>query len=117
VSGAQVIGDREQLRRVVRNLLDNAERHTRDTMTVELHEENTVAELAVVDDGPGIPDSERERIFERFSRLDEARSRDAGGTGLGLAIAREIVTAHGGTLTLADTPIGTRFVVTLPVAR
>jgi signal transduction histidine kinase len=71
--------------------------------------------LVVEDDGAGIPESERERVFERFVRLDEARDRDAGGSGLGLAIVREIVTAHGGTVTVSTSALGgARFVVRLP---
>lgn len=116
LSGGQVTGDADQLRRVLRNLLDNAERHAASAVCVELREADTTAELAVTDDGRGIPPDQQALIFERFTRLDNARSRGAGGTGLGLAIAREIVVAHGGTLTLADTETGTTFVVTLPAA-
>ena len=73
--------------------------------------------LAVSDDGPGIPPELHGRVFERFARLDEARTPSEGGTGLGLAIAREIVEAHGGTITIDPTPrTGARFVVRLPLA-
>jgi signal transduction histidine kinase len=73
--------------------------------------------LEVTDDGPGVPAEDRERIFDRFVRLDEARGRDAGGAGLGLAITREIVVAHGGEVAVADAPgAGARFVVRLPAA-
>jgi signal transduction histidine kinase len=71
--------------------------------------------LTVADDGPGIPELERERVFERFARLDDARSADTGGTGLGLAITRDIVERHGGTITIdPDHRLGTRFRITLP---
>jgi signal transduction histidine kinase len=75
------------------------------------------ARLQIDDDGSGIPEPERRRVFERFVRLDDARSRDSGGSGLGLAIVAEIVTAHGGTVTIADSPLGgARFEVVLPIA-
>ena len=70
-------------------------------------------ELSVADDGPGVPASARERVFERFARLDEGRARDAGGTGLGLAIVREVVVAHGGSVTVDGAP-GARFLISLP---
>jgi signal transduction histidine kinase len=116
MSGGQVMGDADQLRRVVRNLLDNAERHAASVVRVQLHETDGAVEVAIVDDGPGIPPDQRARVFERFARLDDARARDAGGTGLGLAIAREIVVAHDGTLTIPDTDTGTTFRVRLPAA-
>jgi len=73
--------------------------------------------LIVSDDGPGVPEAERERIFERFVRLDTDRARSAGGSGLGLAIVAEIVAAHGGTVVVEDAPGGgAGFVVRLPVA-
>jgi signal transduction histidine kinase len=116
VSGAQVMGDAAQLARAVRNLLDNAVRHARSTVGVELRERDGVAVLVVRDDGPGIPPAERERVFERFTRLDDARSRDRGGSGLGLSIAKEIVEAHGGTIRIAGDGPGTAFVVELAAA-
>jgi signal transduction histidine kinase len=73
--------------------------------------------LTVADDGPGVPEGDRERVFERFVRLDDARARDDGGAGLGLAIVREIVSRHGGTITLGDAPGGgALFTVRLPTA-
>ncbi|WP_347589561.1 ATP-binding protein [Acrocarpospora sp. B8E8] len=89
------------LTRVITNLLSNALRHAESSITVRLTPDAT---LDIIDDGPGIPPGHRESIFDRFTRLDEARDRDAGGAGLGLAIARDIAHAHGGTLTVADTP-------------
>ena len=102
VSGAHVSGDRGQLGRAVKNLLDNAERHAHSRVVLALQELDGYAVLAISDDGPGIPVSGVEQIFERFSRLDKARATDTGGTGLGLAISREIVERHGGTLNLTN---------------
>jgi signal transduction histidine kinase len=112
-----VRGVRMQLVRLLGNLLDNAERYAGSTVTVGAARLDGQALLTVADDGPGIPSADRERVFERFTRLDTARSRDAGGTGLGLAIAREIARAHGGTLRVEDAPSGARFVLRLPLAR
>jgi signal transduction histidine kinase len=116
VSGGQVIGDPDQLRRAFRNLLDNAERHAASVVRVQLHETDSTVELTVTDDGPGIPPDQRAAVFERFARLDGARTRDVGGTGLGLAIAREIIVAHRGALAITDTDAGATFLVTLPAA-
>jgi signal transduction histidine kinase len=74
-----------------------------------------LAVLEVVDDGAGIPPEHREKVFQRFVRLDAARSRDAGGTGLGLPIAREIARAHNGSLTIEDSDLGARFVLQMPL--
>ena len=114
VSAAAVRGHREELGRVVRNLLENAARHAESEVSVRLRTDDGEVTLAVGDDGPGIPPEDRERVFERFTRLDGARDRDAGGTGLGLAIAREIVEAHGGTIAVEDSPLGAHLVVRLP---
>ena len=114
VSAAQVTGHSDELRRVVRNLLDNARRHATSTITIELSESDGRASLIVADDGPGIPTEQRAMIFERFTRLDEART-GAGQAGLGLAIVHDIVTRLGGTITVNDAPNGgARFVVTVP---
>jgi signal transduction histidine kinase len=113
VSAAAVVGVPSQLTRAVQNLLDNAERHAATTVTITLAESDGVAMLTVSDDGAGIPPDKRAEIFERFTRLDDARTRDAGGTGLGLAITRDIVQRHHGTIRLADSPT-TTFVVELP---
>jgi len=114
VSAAQVVGDRDELRRVVRNLLDNARRHAASTVTVELSERGGRASLIVVDDGPDIPLERRTVVFERFARLDEART-GGGRAGLGLAIVADIVARHDGTVCIDDAPNGgARFVVTLP---
>ncbi len=114
VSAAPVRGQSADLARVVANLLDNAVRHATRRVQVALDVRENSAVLVVHDDGPGIPPERREQIFERFARLDEGRSRDRGGTGLGLAIAREVVAAHGGTITAEDAAVGARMVVRLP---
>jgi signal transduction histidine kinase len=116
VSGAQVTGDAELLRRAVRNVLDNAERHAASTVTVALSEFDDRAVLSVADDGPGIPSEQVTRIFERFARIDQARDRQRGGAGLGLAITREIVTQHQGTIAVDPSESGARFVIRLPLS-
>jgi len=116
VSAAQVTGDPDQLRRVIRNLADNAERHASGRVTFRLEERAGHAHLTVADDGPGIPAQERERIFERFARLEDARTRASGGAGLGLAIVRDLVARHGGTVTAeATTAPGAHLLVRLPL--
>ncbi|WP_326645610.1 ATP-binding protein [Nonomuraea fuscirosea] len=112
---ALVHGDRLQLVRLLTNLVDNAERHAASTVTVSLSTEGGQAVLAVSDDGSGVPADQRERIFERFARLEDARAKDAGGTGLGLPIARQIAEHHGGTLTVEDSGQGARFVARIPL--
>ncbi|MDQ2748216.1 MAG: HAMP domain-containing histidine kinase [Actinomycetota bacterium] len=115
VSAARVSGDVHQLARAIANLADNAERHARTTITFELSEHGGVSVLVVADDGPGIPPEQRQTVFERFTRLDEPRSRDAGGAGLGLAIVADIVARHRGTITITSSASGgARFVMTLP---
>jgi signal transduction histidine kinase len=114
LGGGRVRGDPEQLRRLVRNLLDNAERHASGTVRVSLRQADGTVELAVGDDGAGIAVENRERVFRRFVRLDEARSRLGGGTGLGLAIVRDVATAHAGTVEILDAAPGATFVVRLP---
>ncbi|WP_067450027.1 sensor histidine kinase [Actinomadura macra] len=111
-----VRGVRMQLVRLLGNLLDNAERYADEVVSVGVTREDRHALLTVTDDGAGIPPQDRERVFERFTRLDSARSRGAGGTGLGLAIAREIAQAHGGTLRVEECTRGARFVLRLPLA-
>ncbi|MFH9712065.1 sensor histidine kinase [Streptomyces luteogriseus] len=102
----EVAGSRGQLGRVLANLLDNAQRHARSAVTVQVRREGDRAVVGVADDGDGVPEDDRERIFERFVRLDAARSRDDGGAGLGLAIARDVAVRHGGTLTAGRGPAG-----------
>ncbi|WP_327234459.1 HAMP domain-containing histidine kinase [Streptomyces sp. NBC_01317] len=113
----EVTGSRGQLARVLGNLLDNAQRHAASSVTVSVHRRAGRIVLAVADDGPGVPEAERERVFERFVRLDDARARDDGGAGLGLAIARDVAHRHGGTLTVTQAPLGgARFELALPPA-
>jgi signal transduction histidine kinase len=115
VGPGRVRGDAVALGQVVRNLLDNAARHADQQVAVGVRQQGDGVVLSVEDDGPGVPVAERERVFERFRRLDDARSRDAGGSGLGLAIVREVVAAHGGSVALDSSPLGgARFVVRLP---
>ncbi|GAA3954925.1 hypothetical protein GCM10023085_41700 [Actinomadura viridis] len=113
--GVEVSGVRMQLVRLLGNLLDNAERYAGGKVEVMVSATGSRARLTVTDDGPGIPAADRERVFERFTRLDTARSRGAGGAGLGLAIAREIAQAHRGSLSIEDSRKGARFVLLLPL--
>ncbi|MER6143029.1 HAMP domain-containing sensor histidine kinase [Streptomyces sparsogenes] len=113
----EVAGSRGQLARVLGNLVDNAQRHAREEVRVTVREEGDWGVVEVADDGSGVPEGERERVFERFVRLDDARSRDDGGAGLGLAIARDVVLRHGGRLGVRDAPDGgALFEVRLPRA-
>ncbi|QFZ24648.1 HAMP domain-containing histidine kinase [Saccharothrix syringae] len=109
-----VRGSHALLDRLLGNLLDNAERHATTAITVRLTS-SSQAVLEVHDDGPGIPPEDRERIFDRFTRLDDARTRDTGGTGLGLPIARRIAANHHGTLHAEGGP-GARLVARIPLA-
>lgn len=115
VSAGRVLGDEDALRRVVRNLAENAARHASSQVSLTLDTTAGVVRLDVDDDGPGVPEGERARIFERFVRLDEARARRQGGSGLGLAIVAELVAVHGGTVRVGTAPGlgGARFTVTL----
>jgi len=113
-----VTGDPDGLRRLLRNLIDNALRYAKSRVEVAAHREDSEAVLTVSDDGPGIPEADRERAFDRFVRLDDARSRDetqAGGAGLGLAIVRAIARTHDGSAYLEDSTPGLRAVVRIPV--
>ena len=110
-----VHGNSRQLHRLLTNLLDNAQRHSQHRVDVHLRASGTTVVVEVDDDGKGVAPGYRERIFDRFTRLDEARSRDQGGTGLGLAIARDIAHRHAGTLQVGDAPTGgARFTLQLP---
>ncbi|GAA0383229.1 hypothetical protein GCM10009530_37570 [Microbispora corallina] len=111
-----VRASRIKLARLLDNLVANAERHTRSTIEIVVSVEPPEAVLEVIDDGPGIPPADRERVFERLCRLEEARLRDPGGSGLGLPIAREIAQTYGGRLYAADSPRGARLVLRLPLA-
>lgn len=116
VDDVVVAGRRAELRRVVLNLVDNATRFADERIDVTLEHIGDRAVLVVDDDGPGIPEPDRTRVFDRFTRLDEGRARDDGGAGLGLAIVRSIVTSHGGSVRVEAAPIGgARLIVDLPV--
>jgi signal transduction histidine kinase len=103
---APLKGDPGQLSRLLRNLVDNAERHATKEITVTVRSTPLTVTLEVADDGPGIAREHRERVFDRFTRLDESRDSGTGGTGLGLAIAREIAHVHGGSLVVGEQPLG-----------
>jgi signal transduction histidine kinase len=105
--------DRLKIARLVTNLIDNAERHAASQILIIAFADGSTAVLEVVDDGAGIAVELREKVFERFTRLEDSRNRDPEGTGLGLAIARQIAQQHHGTLTIEDSPCGARFVLRL----
>ncbi|WP_432505601.1 sensor histidine kinase [Kineococcus arenarius] len=115
---ARVLGDAGQLTRVVRNLIDNAARHARGRVLLAVRTVGPDAVLSVTDDGPGVPEADRERVFDRFVRLQDSRERATGGTGLGLAIVAAAVAAHGGSVrcTGARPAPGAEFEVRLPLA-
>ncbi len=116
VSAARVQGDADALRTMFRNVGENAARHASSRVDITLVERGGEVVLTVDDDGPGIPESERVRVLQRFVRLDEARSRDVGGSGLGLSIVDEVVRAHGGSVSIEPSPLGgARIQITLPV--
>jgi signal transduction histidine kinase len=96
----------DDLRRALVNLLDNAVRHARTAVQVGLRADGPLVVVEVSDDGTGIPAADRDRVFERFTRLDDARDRDAGGSGLGLAIVRQIAQRSGGDVHLDEAPGG-----------
>jgi signal transduction histidine kinase len=117
VSAGRVWGNASELTSVVRNLVDNAARHARSTVAVSVRDEGPWVVVRVEDDGAGVPPEDRDRIFERFARLEEGRSRDGGGAGLGLALSRRIVEQHGGRIHVEDRDGGgAAFVVTFPSA-
>jgi signal transduction histidine kinase len=108
--------DPDALRRILRNLVDNAVRHARTSVTVNTHRRDAEIVLEIRDDGPGIPEQDRPRAFDRFTRFDEARARDEGGCGLGLAIVAELVRLHHGRTALDDAHPGLLATVHLPAA-
>ena len=115
---AMVDGDPEQFHRMVRNLVHNAEEHADQRITVSVTRGPSTVRLQIADDGPGIPVDQRRTVFERFVRLDTARTRDTGGTGLGLAIVNDVVISHGGSITVTDSdPHGATFTIELPARR
>jgi signal transduction histidine kinase len=117
IDAAPAVGRPGELQRAIGNLLDNAVRHAASTVRVIVSRNGDSVSVAVEDDGEGIPAAERDRVFERFARVDAARASGDGGAGLGLSIARDIVERHGGTLVFdAGYDDGARFVITLPAA-
>jgi|SoiMethySBSTD1v2_1073268.scaffolds.fasta_scaffold35826_9 signal transduction histidine kinase len=117
IHASRVRGDVRMLGRVLRNAGDNAARHARTTVAMSTSRTSGGIEICVDDDGPGIAADDRSRVFERFVRLDAARTRDNGGSGLGLAIVAEVVAAHGGRVAITDSPLGgAQLRITLPAA-
>lgn len=118
IAAARVAGDERLLARAVRNLVDNAARHARSRVAISVAQQGGTVVLHVDDDGAGISPEDRGRIFDRFTRLDEGRSRDEGGSGLGLAIVSEIASAHQGTVNVGVSPWGgARFTLAFPASR
>jgi two-component system OmpR family sensor kinase len=114
---ARIRGDHSALTRMLRNLTVNAARHATSLVAIDVRHDDTTAYLAVSDDGPGIPEQDRSRVFDRFVRLEQHRSRAQGGSGLGLAIVAEIVGAHRGHIAITDRAGGgTVITVALPLA-
>jgi len=113
-----IMVDADELRRAVGNVVDNAVRHAATRVEVAASAVQDHAVISVSDDGPGIPPEDRERIFERFTRLDDARGRNSGGAGLGLAIVRDLLSRVGGTvsITAGEPPWRTRAELRLPLA-
>src|SRR6476661_1104486 len=115
IAAARVTGDPARLGQAIRNLVDNAGRHTTGGVYLGVGVEGSQVVVTVDNDGPPIPEAERQRVFDRFSRLEEARDRDRGGSGLGLAIVRTMVQAHGGSVQAGVSPTGQcRFEIRLP---
>ena len=115
-TAVRVQGDRHRLGRVLRNLVDNAAQHARSEVRLALRVDGDRAVIDVHDDGGGVSSDDAERVFERFVRLDESRSRSGGGSGLGLPIARQIARAHGGDVTfVALGQLGATVRMTLPL--
>ncbi len=115
-SPLHVEANASDLSRAIRNVVENAVRHATSQVVVNVLSHADEVDVNVFDDGPGIAETDRERIFDRFTRLDEARSREAGGSGLGLAIARAVMERHGGSVWLESTSPRTQFVLRLPLA-
>lgn len=106
VEPVRIRGEARQLGRLVQNLVANANRHATSKVELTLRVDGEHALVWVDDDGAGVPAAERERVFQRFARLDESRERDLGGSGLGLAIVKEVAEAHGGGASITNSPLG-----------
>lgn len=114
ISPVRLIADPTALSRIIRNLVDNAVRHAKSRVDIDISSHGGIATITVSDDGPGIDAAERSRVFERFVRLESDRARSSGGSGLGLAIVAELVAAHGGSVEIVDRAGGgTKVVVRL----
>jgi signal transduction histidine kinase len=115
IEAVRIAGDRVRLGQAVTNLADNAARYALSTVRLSLSTIGAEASIVIEDDGPGVPAAQRDRVFERFVRLDASRGRSSGGSGLGLSIVREVVLAHGGTVGISDAvPSGCRVEIRLP---
>jgi signal transduction histidine kinase len=115
--GLTLEGDPIKLNQILYNLMDNAMKYTPDegTVTVTLRREDDAIVWRVRDNGVGIPEEDLDHIFDRFYRVDKARSRETGGTGLGLSIVKQLVTMHGGTISVeSEAGKGSEFVVSFP---
>jgi two-component system sensor histidine kinase SenX3 len=113
------MGDREQLIMAVHNLIENAINYSPEgtRVSVEVKELTGLVQVAIVDQGIGIKDEDLERIFERFYRVDPARSRETGGTGLGLSIVKHVAQNHGGEVQVwSKVGVGSTFALVLPIA-
>lgn len=118
IAPIRIEADPAQITRAVRNVLENALRHCNSAVLIQAKQLAGQAVIHISDDGPGIPEADRERVLQRFVRLDIDRSRTAGGTGLGLAIVNEIVAAHQGSILITRSALGgTEFVLTIPLPR
>jgi len=108
-------GREQALKRAMTNIIGNAFKYGK-TVSVDLESNNRKMEIVVDDDGPGIPADKREEVFKAFYRLDESRNKETGGVGLGLSIAKDVITSHGGTIELLDSPIGgLRVLISIPL--
>jgi signal transduction histidine kinase len=115
VHAVRIMGDRARLGQAFTNLADNAARHATSTVRMTLRGTAHGAIVVIEDDGPGVPAAQRDRVFERFVRLDASRERSSGGSGLGLSIVQEVVRAHGGSVRITDAvPHGCRVEIHLP---
>jgi signal transduction histidine kinase len=115
-----ILLDYDKIYEAVYNIVDNAIKYSPEGAFVEIDvtQNNNYIVIKITDNGPGIPESERERIFERFYRLDDSRARDTGGTGLGLSITKEAISMHGGTIEVSEAEHGgSVFTIKLPYSR